>query len=154
MFTPLEESFPPGVRDAHGCLIGTVLCCFCTSESMHTVKCAARRLLQGLMLDPNRKMIPLKTQGAILYGLISWIERGCFHTPALSKRSFLEKRLNLNFLLTLPVACSQNHHRTETLHCLDGCGSDCKGCSFFYSSLLTCSIYISDHCMYVLTFSC
>lgn len=38
----------------------TILCCFCTSESMHSVKCAASGLLQGLTLDPNRKMIPLK----------------------------------------------------------------------------------------------
>lgn len=67
---PAGESSLPGVRDAHS-LIGSVLCGFCMSESMHRVKRAASKLLPGLMLDPNRKMIPLKTQGAILYGLIS-----------------------------------------------------------------------------------
>lgn len=61
--------FLPGVQEARGCR-------FCTSESMQRLKCGASGLLQGLMLDPDNKMIPLKTQGAILYRLKSQIERG------------------------------------------------------------------------------
>lgn len=69
-FSCWRNVFLRGVEDAHDCLIGSVLRRFCMSESMHGLKSAASRLLEGLMLDPNRKMIPLKTQGAILYRLI------------------------------------------------------------------------------------
>lgn len=74
-----------------GGLIGTVMCCFCTSESMHRLKRAASRLRQGLMLDLKQeddsiKKKKKKTRGAILYGLMSQIEKCSFHTPQSSKR--------------------------------------------------------------------
>lgn len=46
-------------------LMGTILSVLLSNSCSE--KCAVIRQLQGLALDPNRKMIPLKTQGAILY---------------------------------------------------------------------------------------
>lgn len=54
-------------------------------QSLHRVACAAR-LLQGLMLDPN-KMIPLKKKTHKGPFCTAWFRRlrGCSHMPHLSK---------------------------------------------------------------------
>lgn len=79
-------------------------------QSLHRVACAAR-LLQGLMLDPN-KMIPLKkkhTRGHFVRR--DFVDCAaaltCLTCPS-------EKRLNLN--MQLLFSCSQEHLRTDTLH--------------------------------------
>lgn len=144
VFFALEKIFPPGVRDARGRLIGTVLCCFCKSESMHREKCAASRLLQGLTLDPNRKMIPWKTQRGH-FVRTDFIEREGLLSHAWNCPRETKSELPLDAAILLQSEMPQDWDvvgqmwlrlRAEKQRFL------------FYSSLLTCSIYISDHCMF------
>lgn len=74
-----------------------------------------------------------------------------FGVPPLS-RSFWRKPQPELYFDTAPLLHSEpSRDRDGAL--LNGCGFKCKGCSWetvFYSSLLTCSIYISDYCMFYL----
>lgn len=121
----------------------------CTEWNVHPVEC-----FRGWKLDQSKRTIPLN--GAILYRL----RCAAFTCLDFPRDHFW--RLDLSFLLMLPLSCSHSHHRTERLCCIDGCGFDCKwhswGSFFFFfffciHLFLTCITYIyiykSDHCMFL-----
>lgn len=122
----------------------------CTEWNVHLVEC-----FRGWKLDQSKRTIPLN--GAILYRL----RCAAFTCLDFPRDHFW--RLDLSFLLMLPLSCSHSHHRTERLCCIDGCGFNCKWhswgsfflffCFFFvYSPFFDVHhiyIYKSDHCMFL-----
>lgn len=111
----------------------------CTEWNVHLVEC-----FRGWKLDQSKRTIPLN--GAILYRL----RCAAFTCLDFPRDHFW--RLDLSFLLMLPLSCSHSHHRTERLCCIDGCGFNCKWHSWgsvFFVFFFVYSPFFDVHHIYI-----